>query len=274
MRLFGQRTIYGIKLNNAMLSGFHYKPLKNTTLNEKFNILIDKHTPIGMYPKCNTFVIGIGGNYLTDNTETYKYTNHQPIDASLFNHIPFILRKPGNDLTYERKKYRLRTTLYINGEMYIAYYGKFCNEIDYRNEISMIVPTEYGDRLDYLNTQNDKLLNPEPFIFNSIKGLDNNYNSKYVVDKFKMTFELNSMEQEELKNVYNILGLDLNTKITEIGIVFSHDTLVDGYNEICDAQIYTHITCGIDLISDLIPDKKFTRYFELGGAEPMLLKNE
>ena len=102
------RTIYNLKLQTCMMFGLPYHPLPNTTLNEKFNIYpyneIDCNYENQNYPRVNGIVIGIGGNEVVNSDILdLKLGKHSPVDAALFEHIPFVIRPIENDLTIEMK---------------------------------------------------------------------------------------------------------------------------------------------------------------------------
>lgn len=88
-------------------------------------------------------VIGNGGHVssISPNGVTYTDFNiHQATDAAPFKMIPFVCRPIESDLPdLERKDYRLRKVLEIDGELYVAYYAK---RLDFSNsDIDMVIST-------------------------------------------------------------------------------------------------------------------------------------
>lgn len=63
-----------------------------------------------------------GGNFGIDTVDPVP---HLATDSGLFGMIPFVIRPFTDDLTpAQRKIYRLRKTMWYNGELYVAYYGR------------------------------------------------------------------------------------------------------------------------------------------------------
>lgn len=267
-----QISIWGLNLINAMLSNIYYNIPKNTTLNEKFGILPYIRTPKGVkgaptYPKLKYFTIGIGCDTKTDDETNYYLSEHSPVDAALFKHIPFVLREPHNDLTIsERKKYRLRTEIYVNGVTYIAYYAKVCEQIELPGFNFVVRKLNGIDVLNIFDTNTDKLLNPKPIKKPraNLQALE----APTIIGRYKMEFSLTPAEQNDLLNVYKILNLSPTTKITEIGICFGHEFEGEGTKEIVDVQIGYFIDLDLDVIVDFKQGELFSRDIELGGAEP------
>lgn len=267
-----QLSIYGLALINAMLANRYYKVHKNTTLNEKFNILPTDHTPQGtidvpIFPRPKLFVLGVGGTPYIDNVGSYKYSQHSVLDAALFKHIPFIMRKVNDDIDqFTRQKYRLRKTLLVKGEEYYAYYAKVCDLIDYRNYNFLVNKAGDNDILSIMNFDSDRYLNPVPVIKPSDPKTVLDVNS--VINRFKFEFRLIENEQKELKNVLNILELQDVTKITELGICHGYDIPTTFGYESLDTQITYFVDIDLDVALDLNSTNRFQRNIELGGSEP------
>jgi len=107
MIINSQRTIYGLELQAELLVSGTYTPKPNTTLNEKFGILVNE--PIGSDTRYGLkyLTIGTGGIKTATPANGYSFSQHSVMDASLFNHIPFIIRPVSSDLSgTERARYR------------------------------------------------------------------------------------------------------------------------------------------------------------------------
>lgn len=270
-----QLTIYGLSLINAMLANRYYSVLKNTTLNEKFMINPYEHTPKGtvstpVFPKVRLFTIGIGGREVIENVDEYRFSQHSPVDAALFKHIPFVIRSIDNDVTPEQRlNYRLRRLENINGKTYIVYYAKVCTLVDYRPYSFLVHKVNGNDTLSIFDTNSDIFLNPVPT--NKPTDLKLALDAPTILNRFKFEFYLNSFDQAELLNVFKILGLADSTRITEIGICHGYDTHASYGLESVDTQITYHIDTELDIILDFDIREGFKRNIELGGAEPMFL---
>lgn len=164
------RTIYGSNLQTARVL---LRPLdikEHTTINEAINdeikVPFQPDIPTRGMQETEAFnatndspriqigyvVIGNGGHTTalsSKNSVSYMGLNiHQSTDAAPFRMIPFVCRPIAADLPDdERVNYRLRKTLLIDGQLYVAYYAK---KLDFSNsEIEMnISRTINGETTD------------------------------------------------------------------------------------------------------------------------------
>jgi hypothetical protein len=98
MVLNSQKTIYGLHLNLAKMLNLPYVISDNTTLNEKFQIANNETLANNEYTSIKYYTIGNGGVNIINNGNGYSYSEHSPVDAALFNHIPWIMREINNDV--------------------------------------------------------------------------------------------------------------------------------------------------------------------------------
>ena len=142
MVISSQRTIHWLSILLDMSIGKVFKILPNTSLNEKFDIDTEIHTPENMYPKLNYFSIGVGGEPITDATDSYRYSKHSAMDGSLFKHIPLALKRLDEDFTPEvQANYRFRKMITVSNVDYMAYYLRVSNNPllrDFYYEIKML----------------------------------------------------------------------------------------------------------------------------------------
>ena len=267
-----QLTIFGLGLINAMLANRYYSVSINTTLNEKFGILTNEHTPKGtlltpIYPRLKYLVIGNGGIPTVDDATNYRFSQHCAIDGALFNHLPFALKTPSEDFNdVERRRYRLRKEVRIDGELYYAYYARVVETIDYRGYPYLITHRDGVDVLSVFNTNIERILNPRPVI-KPDKPLDS-LRVDTVINRFKLEFFMSEKDQEELQNVYKILKISQYTKLTEIGVCHGYDVIVPYGLEVADTQISYFLDIDLDVALEFDTRAVFKRNLELGGAEP------
>lgn len=267
-----QLTIFGLGLINAMLANRYYSVSINTTLNEKFGILTNEHTPKGtlltpIYPRLKYLVIGNGGIPVADDATNYRFSQHCAIDGALFNHLPFALKTPNEDFNdVERRRYRLRKEVRIDGELYYAYYARVVETIDYRGYPYLITHRDGVDVLSVFNTNIERILNPRPVI-KPDKPLDS-LRVDTVINRFKLEFFMSEKDQEELQNVYRILKISQYTKLTEIGVCHGYDVIVPYGLEVADTQISYFLDIDLDVALEFDARAVFKRNLELGGAEP------
>lgn len=267
-----QRTLYNVDLHLHQILGKDYEPIENTTLNEKFQVLPNDKLPAGIYPKLQYFAIGCGGNVVMEDVSTYTYNEHLPIDAALFQHIPFIMRNlTDGDLTAEEKKnYRLRVIQNFNGINYACYYLKVFPSWELKPTFYLIRTMESGESvssptLSALNLTNSSVLNPKPV--NRNITFENQNTLGFVTKMAKITFSLTPTELEEIKKVLEIMNLT-DKIITEIGLVTGHDKTIGQDTEVTCAQIAMHIGVSLDLAIELAKETTLIKSIEIGGGEP------
>ena len=261
-----QRTVYNVALHLAMLFNKPYKILSNTTLNEKFEIEANSELADNVYPSLKYIGIGIGGSVLLDNTDAYTYSEHSPIQGALFEHIPYVLRKPNNDIDAgERSKYRFRKIVNIEGEPYIAYYLKLIDTFDLRDVFYNIKETVDGSILSLFDTNTVDILSPSP------KNRDIAFDApvEYVTKIANIKFSLSNEELLELNNVFKILKKD-NVTITEMVLATGVDkTNVLGEIEATSVQAGFFINTNIDVVNQLKNKVSVAKVIEIGGLEPL-----
>ena len=141
------RTILGIRVQTALNLGLKLDMPQNSTINEVLTdpeVVPFQPTPptLGMefaedYDMNNDsanvreqlLVIGNKGHRAssggTFGIDTMDVIPHLATDTGLFGMIPFVIRPYSDDLTpTQRAIYRLRKTMWYNGELYVAYYGR------------------------------------------------------------------------------------------------------------------------------------------------------
>jgi len=262
------RTIYNIKLQTAMLVGAPYNTLPNTTLNEKFGII--PNYPTKDYPRLNLITIGIGGNpVIYSEPDSLKTSIHKPVDASLFEHVPFLLVKPDEITDDINNNYRLRKTINIDGTDYVAFYGMVLNNIKYQDELYYAVTNNDTSILaPYDTLYNQSLLNPTPILNNDLTKMS----SSFIFNMCKIPI---SLEKDVINNINNALKLLYPDKqinaINEIGLCSSVDVeLKDGTKEAVNAQINYFVDVNIDIqLLDNLNNDSVNFYLEIGGAEPL-----
>ena len=93
--------------------------------------------------KLQYFCLGNGGHrYVAAAPPAPPYSTpipHQASDSGLYNWIPFLIRPYASDITgLTRAKYRLRRTLEISGNLYVAYFGKVLDFTGVTPEVTLV----------------------------------------------------------------------------------------------------------------------------------------
>ena len=271
MVISSQRTLYNVDLHLSMLLGRDYMTKPNTTLNEKFDVLADVNGPEGMYPKLQYYCIGIGGDQLSESVSGFPVSEHSPMDAALFEQIPFVIRPIQQDLTpTERANYRFRVIETIKNETYVCYYLKVIPGYTLRDDFYKVTTVNGLSTLKLMDTDNPEFLNPVPR--NRRLNYDNMNTTEFITKIAKLEFNLMHNDIKELENVLNILGKD-GRQLTEIGVCTGIDNIIDGNVEASSVQIAFHLGVNLDLVQSINVDNNIIRVIEIGGSEGLTFGN-
>jgi hypothetical protein len=274
------RTAIGALLQTYKFLGLPQKSalLKNTTLNQKFNVQNGVMPADAQSLNFRYLVIGNKGHYTVvadDGSDETDVRPHRTNHNGLYNHIPFALREVTDDFTsLERERYALRTPETHKGKPYYAYYA-------YRINISAVIPqlleVEIINGVEvtrpYVPTLED--LNPTPpaipntgVVVGSPK-----YISASAIVEVKWTKEVIA----EIVNAHRIrTGSTRSPVISEVGLVTGVDKLVPGpaggggsldYNEVIGAQISVHVATNHPIAYN---SNGLTMVYDIGASEPML----
>lgn len=200
------RTVYGAHLQTARTLRRPLDIREHTTLNEAINDEIkvpfqpdiltkgmqecEPYDPVNDSDGIQIGYIAIGnGGHTTaissQNSVSYMGLNvHQSTDAAPFRMLPFVCRPEDHDIPdEERANYRLRKTLTIDGETYVAYYLRV---LDFSNsEIEMnIARTINGETLETVFVPTVNNLRATPVA----PGVENDGTKTYVTAKAVFDF--------------------------------------------------------------------------------------
>jgi hypothetical protein len=269
MILSSQRTMYGVDLKLKLETNQPYNTLPNTTLNEKFSKLANNNTN-GKYPVLGYYAIGIGGIDKIAGTDTIRIAEHSPMDAALYDHIPFVIVPVDSDIDANlQNNYRLKIIQNINGEDYYCYYLKKIPSINLNNNFYKITTNDDNSVLSLLSTNTAEYLNPVPK--NKTLTVDNADTITYAAKTAKLEFSLLNDEVAYLHDAMVILFGDVKP-ISEIGIVTGIDidynagVNCDGKEVTC-AQIAYHVNIDLDLSMYLLSSTEVMRSIDIGGME-------
>lgn len=246
------RTVYGSYLQSCQLLGLPFALASSSTLNEKFGVQPGVLPNSGVLPACRYFAIGNGGHKLNVTNGLYipEPIQHLTTDAALYNHLPFVLREPNNDLTTaEQAMYALRVAEVHNGINYVAYYLK---RIDMTNvAVSMQYKTVASDGTVTTTPFQPTTANLNPTPPNLSPTGVNVVSGDYVMASAPVPIALSANDVTEILNVANILYGDPNAAIvSEIALVSGVDKIIAvggsgqptfNFNEVIAAQVDTFI---------------------------------
>lgn len=273
-----QRSIYAAHLQTCKLLNKPFTVLENSTLNQKFNVYPEEQPPVNVYP--NLAYIAIGNKGATYDVGQGSYVLTTPIPhlarhASLYNHIPFILRHATNDLTPgERLLYRMRVPVAVGGENYFAYYLRVFDmstvvpTVELRNvSDGVITNTPFTPELSDLTPTHPVLTN------NNLVTADGDY----LVSTAKVVFTLNQQDIVNIREACQILyGDPRYAVINEIAICTGIDKIVSGvlggttinYTESTVTQIAAYLSQYHALTSSTAEVKIG---LNVGSVEPLLV---
>jgi len=263
----GNKSIYSSRLENYRSLGLKYLPLINTTLNEKF-IINARHKfedDVKHYPTVNVLTIGTDFNVTNTDMNVFnlKTSPHSPMDASLFNHLPFYLKKLSDVDNYPPSdKYVLRKNIVINDIAYLACYGYHMEDIVYKGDVTKYakIDTDYAN-ISKVDTNTGEFLNPTP---RDKMKLDESPDY-YLGTFFKMFFFFNEDELRNIVDVFDLLHPDESLRrITELGICSSIH--LEDINEVvwCGLEYYLDTDYDMD---EALSATYLEFYVEVGNSE-------
>lgn len=271
------RTVHGAYLQSSQLLGLPHVIQDNTSLNQKFNIHKDVSISSVDQLALRYVTIGNGGHKMVMGTNGIPYTEpvqHTPRHAGLYNHLPFVLRLPSEDLTIaERAKYRLRRLETHDGVVYVAYYLKVLDLSTTTPQLELrVVQDNVTTSSPYQSTLAD--LNPTPLAIQPGGVLT--ATGDYIATTSKVPFVLEEADIDEFLNVANIIyGSENYAIISELGICSGVDRNVPGdfngvltnYTDAIGVQI-------VDFLSVFYPaafsNKNIKLTLDVGSVEPLL----
>lgn len=271
------RTVHGAALQTSQLLGLPIAIRENTTLNQKFNINKDLPVASSDNVAMRYVTIGNGGHKMVVGTNNIPYPqaiHHVSRHAALYNHLPFVLRRPADDLTpAERQNYRLRRLETHDGVVYIAYYLKVLDlsetltQLELRHvENNATTSTEFQSNLSDLSPE------PPAIAPNGVLTTTGDY----IAATAKVPFILIENDVDELLNVANIIYGDPNYAIiSEIGLCSGADrTVVGDFNGMSTSYMDAIGVQIVDFMSVFYPvaysNKQVNLTFDVGDVSPLL----
>lgn len=248
----------GVIINDAVTTNTTVDIPKWTTLNELYEILADesigrkngKDFTLGYYG------IGIGGSRSigldSNGLEGRRVFQHKATDFGAYYPIPFLIREIGDDIDPEmRRKYRIRVVRKIGDKIYVMYYLKKINflEFDATMKIGERDPVTGNEQeRPYIPVKED--LTPTPYELVSVNDVP--ITNQYVNGTGKMDLSLDGNDLEEVRNVCRVLFNDASkAAINEMYLVYGIESRNEGdianggtveYDELVSACVSYFIT--------------------------------
>ncbi len=272
-------TLYGGQLMNTLAFKRPFKLVANTTLNEKLEVQAGIAPSAGEMPGIQYICIGNRGHRNRTGPDGQPYTSdvqHQPVDAGLFNLIPFVMVPIDKDLTVaQQKRYGGRKLHNIGGKNYVGYWIR-------RLDTSKADPEMRLNTVDGKNvsskpyTPTSDNLNPTPVDLSSTEV--NTSSGQYVSSESTVEVVFTAEEVEMIIDACRILyDNEGYAVVSEIGLVSGVDrkilaqgngTQTFDFVEVIAAQI-----CAILSTYHNLPaaNNGFKETLNMGITEPMLL---
>ena len=215
------RTAAGAMLQTALKWNLPYEVMANSTLNQKFGILPNMLPTSSRDLAVRYMTIGIGGQNISVGAGGRRVLTsafRQPSHASLYDHVPFVMREFDNDLpVVQRNNYRLRTVMTVGGKQYIAYYARVLPavttpvslELRTQEDGDVITTTPWSYPIDSLNPKPPLLTNNQTMV----TGSDS------LVSTCILDLTISKQETKEIVDAVTILfGSEAYAVISEIGL--------------------------------------------------------
>lgn len=277
-----QKTVYANYLQLTKHRNAKFDTHRFTTLNEKFGVNALEPVRDGIYPELSFITIGMGG-HKDDGSGNISEVYHSPKHASLYDHIPFIMRPIENDLAdAEVANYRLRVVEVVNGTTYASYYAKRLPNITSPNLYNVKITRSGITATIFIPDQLDLFPNPilTPPDFTQV-------HEDYIVATDGVSLVLTPAEVSEIINAIAIKkGAGVQPIISEIGICSGIDAsfkrkygspeVETPYTDAHNLQINYFINVYY-ILNDLLTNAQANnsqyaveKYLQIGTTEPVL----
>ena len=233
----------------------------NTTLNEKYEVMMNKTLLRGSMPKIEYFGVGIGG------VGSPKTAYHHGLDGDLFEPIPLIARDLINDLpTEERSKYRMRVEKTIDGVDYVMYYLRAIDDDVEKIAIKKLEKSEdepSRSKVTPLDLNTAELLNP---VARENDELDMSTSKFYLLES-GLSFSFTETEKAELISAYRLVkGTTDTPEISEICMYSGMDSYEEGEVEAYAVRSAYFYSMPYELRAFPSEPGTFQRYINIAGS--------
>lgn len=272
------RSIFAAHLQTCKLLDKPFTVLENSTLNQKFNVYADERNGANVYPSLGYLAIGNKGSSYDVSQSGYVLTTpipHLAHHASLYNHLPFVIRPADEDLTPgQRIMYRMRVPLTIGGQQYFAYYLRVLDlttvapSVELRNVTDgVITNTPFTPDLSALTPVHPVITGTS---LNTAEG-------DFLVSTAKTLFTLNQQDIVNIREACTILyGDPRYAIINEVAVCTGLDKIVSGqlggttinYTESVVTQVAAFLSQSHNLTSSTAEIKIG---LNVGSVEPLLV---
>lgn len=213
--------------NNLCVPNLPTSILQGMQTAPAYNALVDTNNI-----KLQYFCIGNRGHrYIPGAPPAPAYTSpvpHRATDSGLYGWMPFLIRPYASDITgATRAKYRLRRTLLIGGNLYVAYFAKVLDFTGVLPETNLVI-IDNGAPISSPFNPTSASLAPDPTLVTNSLITDNN--GSYTSVAATLSIPFTAQEVTELMNAMDLVYGDSNFAI------ISEVALCTGVDKLCDTQ--------------------------------------
>lgn len=274
------RTVYGANLQTCQLMGVPFNVATSSTLNEKFNTSANIALNGSDMPTMRYVAIGNGGHRMkTTGSGTLQIpepVQHRTTDASLYSHIPFVLRAAANDLnSTERLRYALRRSETHGGNPYFAYYLRRMDLTNVNGQMEYKAVTPGGVTTTPFQPDGTNL-SPTPPVVNTGGAIVTS--GDYVTASARVSFVLDNFDVTEILNACNVIyGSEDYAIISEIALCSGVDKTVTAFNAVGGTFNFSEVIAAqvVNFISSFhalsFTSNGINTLFDVGATEPLFL---
>lgn len=263
------RTVYNNALETSKMLATPYRAHSNTTLNEKYGIVIDTNN--SEIPDLQYY--GIGLNFkqaIASGVIDIAKARHNATDADVYYPIPFLLKNTTTPLTEaEENLYRIKVPYTdSNGNTYIACYLKKFDGTDTTNDIYKITYSQTAN--DYVISNLDT--SGYSFLTPTIReaSCDNSSDFNYVGSSQKAYCTLSNTEILQIRYaadiMYSSLPVSERYSIGELGLYSGIESVYNGKTEaaVVQAGFFKTVSAVIGA------GDTFSHTVNIGGLSPLI----
>lgn len=280
------RTVFGNEIQACHNLGIRYLPLDNTTLNQKWEVHTGTSPSESSRHSLEFYCIGNGGHVAAVGPDNIPYTSpikHDPRDAALYRHLPFIMLPINEDFTVddpERNNYALRKAITVSqpggGSVnYWAYYAKRINKTNAATATSYVQVQNGNETVTPFIPDTGNLFPVPPVVPNTGSV---NTTGDYLSTSTVLTIPFTVRDVEYLKSVArNLYNLEDLAVISEVGLISGIRQNVNLLNAAGQPVSGLYYECLQSTIANHIPcyypvkqaNAGFDLQLELGMTEPL-----
>lgn len=253
-------TLSVMRQATALLFGLPISYPQYSTLNEALKFLTDRVPATTERPVCTYLAIGNQGHTVVtedDGFTDFDAKGKTAIISGLCNQMPFVLRTKDNDLSDEqRKNYRHRIELTVNGVVYWAYYVKkisLTGATQHDYDIKRVNGVDTVTEFVYTDAELHPVITDLPdYNYDTTSSTVTVPDGRYVLSVATVDIPFTEFDVAEYQNVCSIIrGNPARSVMSEFALATGVETVASGqsatgssfsYAEVVGLTVAYHIT--------------------------------